>query len=287
MTRLASLATLLALLTAAPAAAQDVRGVAHQGLVLLLNPMGAQHELALGLRAPLFDQDELLFGGAHAEAGVISRTAPVFANTGAYLEVSPLAFLVLRAEVLGVGQWPIGMDGAGYYGRAGYEDDVRAQTLTGETGGSATGWTVRLSGQLQGAIPFSDDVRLLLVDRMTFQHDTIGDASHYYSLEHDLVLARSDWVTHNDGLVLAEIRAAEDLVVRAGAYSNLRWVPRSGYVGHQLGPLAAVTFRNVTREVSSLSIFVRGGYYTHHVTRADELTVLGGLSIDYDLGAVR
>lgn len=286
MHRLAPLLALCAL-TAAPAAAQDVRGVAHQGLVLLLNPMGAQHELALGLRAPLFDQGELLFGGAHAEAGVISRVSPVFANDGAYLEVSPLAFLVLRAEVLGVAQWPLGMEAAGYYGLTSYDDDVRSQMLPAEAGGSASGWSVRLSGQLQGAIPFSSDVRLLLVNRMTFQHDDIGDASHYYSMEHDLILARSDWVSLNDGLVLAEIRAASDIVVRAGAYSNLRWVPRSGYVGHQVGPLAAITFERVTPEVTGLSIFLRGGYYTHHVTRADQLTVLGGLSIDYDLGAAR
>ncbi|MCA9607429.1 MAG: hypothetical protein KC619_17605 [Myxococcales bacterium] len=282
-------APLLALvfLAAAPAAAQDVRGVAHQELVLLLNPMGAQHDVAIGLRAPLFDQNELVFGGAHAEAGLVSRVSPVYANTGGYLEVSPFAFLVLRGEVLGVGQWPIGMDGAGYYALSGDDDDVRSQSLRAEAGDTATGWTVRLSGQLQGAIPFSDDVRLVLANRMTFQHDDIGAAPFYYAQEHDLVLARSDWVVHNDALALAEIRAASDILVRAGAYSDLRWVPRSGYVGHQVGPLAALSFERVSPEVSEISVFVRGGYYTHHVIRCDQLTVLAGLSIDYDLGPVR
>lgn len=287
MKRLLPLALLLAASAPRPAAAQDVRGVAHQGLVLLLNPMGAQHELELGLRSPLGDQGELLFDGAHAETGVVSRVSPVFANTGGYLEVSPLSFLVLRAEFLGIAQWPIGMNAAGYYGLEGYDADVRGQSLPADAGGSATGWSVRLSGQLQGALPIVDHVRLVMVDRMTFEHADVGDAPYYYSQDHDLVLARSDWVVHNDGLLLAEIEAESDLVIRAGAYSNLRWVPESGYVAHQVGPLFAISFRHPADGVSEITPFIRGGYYTHHGIRADELTVLGGISIDYDLGGVR
>lgn len=278
-------ALVLVLATAAPASAQS-RGVVHQQLVLLLNPMGMQHQLDVGLRAPLGDQGALLFDGAHAEAGITSRVAPVFAIHGGYLEVSPLSFLVLRAEMAGAVVWPIGMDGAGYYGLEGYGADFDAQHLPGAEGGEATGWTVRLSGQLQGAIPLGDAGRLLIADRMTFQHDDQGDAAFYYSLEHDLVLARSDWVVRNDAFVLAEF-PVDDVTIRAGAYSDLRWVPRSEYVGHQVGPIVAVTFERVDAHVPSISAFVRGGYYTHHGTRQDELTVLGGLSVDYDLGALR
>lgn len=274
----------LALAAAAPASAQS-RGVVHQQLVLLLNPMGMQHQVDAGLRAPLGDQDALLFGGAHAEAGVTSRVAPVFAIHGGYLEVSPLSFLVLRAEMAGAVVWPLGMDGAGYYGLEGYGADFASQHLPGDDGGEATGWTVRLAGQLQGAIPLGDAGRLLLADRMTFAHDDQGDAPFYYSLEHDLVLARSDWVVHNDALVLGEF-PIDDVTVRAGAYSDLRWVPRSGYVGHQVGPIVAVSFERVDPHVPSISAFVRGGYYTHHGARRDELTILGGLSVDYDLGAL-
>jgi len=80
---------------------------------------------------------------------------------------------------------------------------------------------------------------------------------------------------------------ADDATLRGGAYSNLRWVPRSDYVGHQVGPIVAVTFERVDTHVPSISAFVRAGYYTHHGTRQDELTVLGGLSVDYDFGALR
>ena len=287
MHRLALLALTLSLWApVSSAAAQEPAGtrlVIHQELALLLNPMGAQHQLELGLRAPLGPQGELLFGGAHAEAGVVSRVSPIFANTGGYLQVSPLSFLVLRAEFLGNALWPIGMDGAGYYGLQGYGDDVHGEELTAEAGGAATGWSLRLQAGLQGAIPVGD-ARVLIVDQLRFQRDSMGEAPFYYSVEHDLVLAREDWVVSNDALVLAEIPAAPDLLVRAGVYSNLRWVPQSGYVGHQLGPIVALTFEDVSDEVASITPFVRGGYYTHHVTRADELTVLGGISVDYDLG---
>ena len=49
----------------------------------------------------------------------------------------------------------------------------------------------------------------------------------------------------------------------------------------------ALGFDRVSNEVGSITPFVRGGYYTHHVTRLDELTALAGVSIDYDLGALR
>ena len=70
-------------------------------------------------------------------------------------------------------------------------------------------------------------------------------------------------------------------------YDNLRFVPASGYVGNQVGPIAALTFENVDTHVTGLSVFVRGGYYTHHVSRQDELTVLGGLALDFDFGAIQ
>lgn len=287
MHRFTHLAALALVLGAAPASAQDVRGVVHQQLVALLNPMGAEHTLEVGVRAPLGDQSELLFDGAHVEAGVISYNSPVYAIGGGYLQVSPLSFLVLRAELTGAALWPIGMDGAGYYGLESYGADVRAQTLTANLGGSATGWNLHLRGRLQGAVPLSHGVRLIVVNQQSWEHDTLGGEPFYYSLKHDLVLARRDWIVTNDALVLTEIAVASDIDFTVGAYSNLRWVPRSGYVGHQVGPLVALSFEGVTDEVSSVTLFVRGGYYTHHGTREGELTVLGGVSIDYEIGGSR
>lgn len=276
----------------ASAAAQEqeespaLRGIVHQGFVALLNPMGMQHRLGVGLRARLGDQSELLFDGAHVEAGAISYVAPVFAIHGAYLQVSPLSFLVLRAEVTAMTVWPLGMEGAGYFQMQGYADDFGVEARPADAGGSANGWNVRLRARLQGAVPIGD-ARLLASNTMTFEHDTLGSASHYYSPRHDLILARQDWVVLNDALVVAEIPLTSDVNIFAGAYSNLRWVPRSGYIGHQVGPLLALSFEHPADSVDSIGIFVRGGWYTHHGTREGQPTILGGLSVDYDLGRLR
>lgn len=278
--------TLLVCGFAAPASAQT-RVVAHEQLIALLNPMGAQNTLQVGLRAPLGDQDELLFMGAHAEAGVVSYLAPVFSIQGGYLEVSPLSFLVLRAEFTHAAIWPIGMDGAGYYGLSAYEDnDVQNQSLAADRGASATGFGMRFGAQLQGAIPLGD-VTLLMVDGMSVARESMGDSSHYYSLRYDLVLQQEDWLVENDAYLLLQGNLADDVVLRGGFYDNLRFVPASGYVGNQVGPIAALTFENVDTHITGLSVFVRGGYYTHHVSRQDELTVLGGLALDFDFGAIQ
>lgn len=279
----------LALLAAglpAPAAAQAPRGVIHQQLALLLNPMGAQHTLRLGIRDDIGDQEELLFSGAHAEAGVVSYLSPVFAIQGGYLEVSPLSFLVLRAELTQASVWAIGMDKSGFYGLDGYDADVQPQTLTADRGGGATGWSAAFGAQLQGAIPLGD-LRILIADALSLEHRSLGESPYYYSMRWDLVLARQDWLVTNEAYLLGEGHLAPDVVLHGGLYDDLRFVPASGYLGHQVGPIAALTFEEIDPALSSLTIFVRGGYYTDHVTRGDELTVLGGVSVDYDLGAIQ
>ena len=274
----------------ASASAQEgseaLHGVVHQGFLALLNPMGMQHRIGVGVRARLGEPSELLFGGAHVEAGAISYVAPVFAIHGAYLQVSPLSFLVLRAEVAEMSVWPLGLEGAGYFTMQGYGDDFGVEARPADAASAADGWNVRLRARLQAAAPIGD-ARLLASNTITFEHDTLGSATHYYSPRHDLVLARQDWVVLNDALVVAEIPLAPDVDILAGAYSNLRWVPRSGYLGHQVGPLLAVKFEHPADSVDTIGIFVRGGWYTHHGTRGGQPTLLGGLSVDYDLGGLR
>lgn len=282
------LGALLSLALPEPAAAQDggLRGVIHERLVLLLNPMGAEHELRAGVRARLGDPDALLFTGAHAEAGGVSQVSPVYAIHGGYLQVSPLAFLVLRAEMTGTLMWPIGMDGAGYYPLGGYGADVRSEQLPGHAGEGAGGWNLTLAATLQGLVPLGP-ARLLIWNQTQISHVTLGEASHFYSLEHDLILAGRDWVLENDALLLAEVSLSESVALRFGAYDNLRHVPASGYVGHQVGPIVMLAFERPADAVTSLGLFVRGGWYTHHVVRRDEVTTLGGVQVTYDLGRLR
>lgn len=263
-----------------------VHGVIQQQVVALLNPMGAEHQLRVGLRAPLGDPNELLFTGTHAEAGIVSYFSPVYAIQGGYLEVSPLAFLVLRAELTGAAVWPIGMSGAGYYAVQGYQADVSSDALPAEDGGTAGGWTFSVAATLQGLVPLGP-VNLLIWNQLNAQHITMGGASHFYSMMNDLILAQQDWLIENDALLLVEGNLTENIALRVGAYDNVRYVPSSGYVGHQLGPMAMLVIDHPSPEVAEVTPFLRGGYYTDHLIRAGGFTILGGVSVSYDLGAIR
>lgn len=274
-------------LSASRASAQAPRGahvLLHEQLSLLLNPMGAEHRLDLGVRRNLGLSSDLLLSGTHIEGGLSTAVSPVYAIGGGYVQLAPVSFLVVRGEVVGATVWPIGMDGAGHYGLSGYDADVRGGSLPANEAGTANGWLATVSVTLQGAIDLDGGARLLMASELALTRAVMGDAPFYYSMKHDLVLAREDFVVLNSAFVGGEVRAAPDLVVRFGVYDDLRVVPASGYVGHQLGPLAMLEWQNTAPGIASLALFVRGGFYTHHVTRAEEATILGGVAVDYDLG---
>jgi hypothetical protein len=114
----------------------------------------------------------------------------------------------------------------------------------------------------------------------------LGDADFYYSMKSDVILGRQDVLLTNSGFIGIEHRVASDMLVRLGAYDDLRHVPASGYVGHQLGPIAMVEWQRPAPSIGTLTVFVRGGGYTHHLIRAQEATILGGVSVDYTLGGL-
>lgn len=291
---IAALLFLTSLALPATAAAQEdeaaspsaVRVVAHQQLIALLNPMGVEHRFDLGVRTAIGDQSDMLFDGAHFEAGAQTALSPVYAIGGGYVELAPFSFLVLRGEVSGATVWPIGMSGAGYYGLSAYGDDVRPQSLPASDAGQADGWLATGSVTLQAAVDLDRGARILVASELGFTYAVLGDDPFYYSMKHDLVLAREDFLLTNSAFIGLELRVAEDLVVRLGAYDDLRHVPASGYLGHQVGGIVMVGWDHLAPSVSSLTLFVRGGGYTHHVTRAEQATILGGVAIDYDLGGL-
>lgn len=258
----------------------------HEQLCLLLNPMGAEHRLDAGIRSDVGDPHDILLSGAHVEAGIATAVSPVYAIAGGYAQFAPTSFLVFRGELSGATVWPIGMSGAGHYGLDSYGADVRSQALPADAAGSASGWLATFSVTLQGAIEFDGGARLLFASELGLTRTVMGDAPFYYSMKHDLVLAREDYVLLSSSFLGLELRAAPDLVVRFGAYDDLRHVPNSGYVGHQVGPIVMLEWQHTAPGIAGLAVFVRGGGYTHHVTRAEEATVLGGVAIDYDLGGL-
>jgi len=267
----------LVLLVPCGAAAQP-RMVVQQRVVGLLEPMGAEHMAALAVRADLGDPDELLFTGAHAEAGVVNHTSPIYSMTGGYLQVSPIALLQLRAQLTSVDVWPIGVDGAGYYP----SQDGERPDLAGAAGSSASGFSFLVSGVLQGAFPIGD-ARLVLWSELSWEHLRLGDAPHHFSARHDAVLARQDDVIGDWSMLMVELPLSPGMVLRLGAYDDVRYVPRSRWLSNQLGAVAMLSVDDPIEEVGHVLPFVRAGLYTNHPRRAGDPTLLLGLLIRYEL----
>ena len=262
-----------------------MRAVVNERLVVVVNPMGAEHGIGVGLRAPLGNPDELLFQGAHAEAGVVNYTSPVYSATGAYFQVSPFAFLVLRAEIAGLEMWPIGLDGAGYFPVANDLPPLRSDALQSERGARAGGWSLTLSAILQGAVPIGP-LRLIVWNQLGAEHVRLGDAAYYYHPRYDAVLAQQDWVITNWAMVLLEAELGAGTHLRFGAYDELRDVPRSGSFANQAGLVAALAIEGADPAVPELMPIVRLGIHTHRRSGPGELTLLVGLLARYELGAL-
>lgn len=269
------------MLWAAPAVAQNV--VFHERLVGLINPMGAEHMLRAGVRAPLSDSADVLLRDTYVEGGAVNYTSPIYTMNGGYLEVSPLAFLILRAEVSGIFMWPIGMDGGGHYPVEGYSANVGS--LPAADGEHAYGWNVQLGGTLQGAVPLGP-LRLLMWSQLTLELQSLGTAEHYFFPRFEVVLAREDWMLASSNLVLFEIPLSEGVALRIGAYDDMRYVFRSGYVANQVGPIVALTIENADPAVPEITAFVRAGFNTNGMREA-EWGGLAGIMIRYDAGALR
>lgn len=256
----------------------QARPVIQQRVVGLLNPMGVEHSVGVAARARLGDPDELLFTGAHAEAGFVNYTSPIYTMNAGYLEVSPLAILMLRAEIAQTHVWPIGLGGAGYYGAS----QDRMPALDPEAGREASGWNVRLSAVLQAAFDVGP-LRLVLWNEASAEHVRLGEARFHYSARHDAVLARDDWVLGDWGMAMLEVPLGDGLVARLGLYDEVRAVPRSGWLSNQAGLVAMLAAERPVPEVGWVLPFLRAGIYTHHERRAGEPTLLAGVMVRYEI----
>jgi hypothetical protein len=138
------------------ASRSEGEGGPHSGFVdttklqFRVNPLGVLLVSDTGYRVVLFHADSLLLQGTQLDVGVTSRLSPVFALGGPYVEVTPVAFLKLRAEVTP----------GGYFGILGYLHEFASrnddwspdridQIQRDDLGHSASGWRALVGGTLQ------------------------------------------------------------------------------------------------------------------------------------------
>ncbi len=281
---LARPAVLLGLLALMPSpSAAQTHVVVHQRMVGLVNPVGAEHAISLGVRVDHDDGVDPLREGTHLELGGVAYVSPISQLSGGYVQVSPWAFLVLRAELLSLTQWPIGMDGAGYYAVEG--NDRLVGGLSADDGAVAAGFDLQLSATLQLAVQI-DAVRPIFLAQLMLEHETLGDAPFHYDPRYDLVLARQDWMLAASSYALLEIAASPQVALRFGAFDDLRFVPRSGYANHVLGPVAMLALTELDPAVPEILVLIRAGEHLDASRREGEWTGLLAVLCTYELGAV-
>ncbi|MFK7987054.1 MAG: hypothetical protein AB8I08_13600 [Sandaracinaceae bacterium] len=268
--RLPLLALLVSSLLPSPASAQAT-AVANQRLVGVINPIGAEHMVSAGLRAPLGLPDGILYSDTHIELGPVSYVSPIYARTGGYLQLQPLAVLILRAEVRHVAMWSLDMPGAGYVP----VEPGRGQGQAGE----ALGWEAQFSAIVQGMVPLGP-VQLLLWDQVGYERIHLGVAPRYLSPRHDTELAREDGVMSNSAMLLGQVELSEGWSLRVGAYDDVAYVPSSDTLIHQVGPIAALSISRPADGVAEVMPLLRAGYYTDG-RREGAWTGLAGVMISY------
>lgn len=265
----------------------EPRWLIHQSLVAQLNPMGAEHNLRAGPCVPLYDSESPVLSLNHFEGGLSTYVSPVYVLAGGYLQVAPVSFLVLRAELGAVLAWPIPLNGAGFFTRSGYGETWRRETLPHEQGQSAAGWATRLMAVLRGRVPIGSGLAIVALNALWLEHVSMDRGPYWVNLRDDVITAQADWVLANEAvLALGVPLPGGTATVRFGAFSALRHVPASGYVGHRVGPIAMLSLAGLDPALRSFDAFLRLGVYTHHRFRTQEAATLLGLSADWDLGGL-
>jgi hypothetical protein len=262
------------------------RWVLHQHLVFQLGPTGLESSLRMGLCFPLIDDPGLLFSSTHIEVGVANLLSPAYAELGPYVEILPIAPLVLRAEFMPTVYFPFPFDRAGYFSLSGYDADFHPNTLTSDMAGSAFGWNFNFMAMLRLRFPSEGRFRALLLNIFNLEWWSMGDDAFYYLLRRELVVANSEWDIVNDGALALEIALDHDMLLRVGAYNSFKWVAGSDYFTHHVGAIAMLALQDVSDAVFEVTPLVRFGVYTHHRFREGDFYLLVGATADYDLGGI-
>lgn len=255
-----------------------------------INRLGIEQQLYFSICTPLIRRPGVLFDYTFFEAGLLNYLSPVYDYQGAYVGISPLSILKLRAEVSGVFIWPLPVfDSAGYFPVPGYDADFSTRTLTRDVAGSAGGLNVVLSATLQAKAPLTPRLSIVGAGVLLFDYHLVGDQPFFYNSRRDVVQARSDWVMVFTSVLLLQIELTQNLALRVGASDELTYVPASGYTGNLAAGLVTLLARRglgPSSRVYNIQPFVRLGAHTHHAfRRADYAGFTGalGISLTYEL----
>ena len=197
----------------------DARWMSHHSLVMLLNPMGAEYNGRVGLCVPLFSSDDELLSLNHFEAGASVYLSPIYLVPDGYAQIAPFSFLFFRAELAAVTIWPIGLNGAGYYVRPGYDASWESDDVPADAGESATGWSARFKAVLRGRVQIASNAELMLVSTPWFEVNLLDHGDYWLDVRDDLIVANGEWVFAHEGVLLLATQIPGSASLSASARS--------------------------------------------------------------------
>lgn len=285
--RRASLVLFLVLAVPGPASADahacasraTPRWIARTQLGLSI-PLGAELQARVGLCVPLRPWDGDWLDLAAVEIGALTQISPAYAMGGGYVTLTPVNLLSFRLEALGVGYWPVGIDGAGYYGFAQPNERLRVGSLNADLGTEASGWTIRALVTLQAHIPF-EGVALLVRDTVSGERTSIGSEAYFINLYTGLTQRASDLTVGNDAYLALEIPVAGGPSLRVGGYHSVRVALGTSALTHQGGGLFMVGWSRPIAEISWMELGLRGGAYEN-----PSVATTGDAASDVTIGSV-
>lgn len=256
--------------------------VLDETLLALTEPLGVENQLSVYDCEPLIRRPGVLFKLTSLEIGVSTLLAPAYANAGAFVRVTPLSILRLKAEIQGVGYWPFPLDAAGYFPVQGYGARFSGQDLPSSKAASIDGFRADAEATLQLEVGLTDWAGVAAQDVFTVEHWRVGKEPHYFNMRADLVLAAADTFVENVAVVLAYFRLRDDVTLRVGPIDDFKYVPSSGYRAHALGGVALLELKGVLRG-GNVTPFVRLDGYLEHRFRSG-VNFFAGVGGSWELG---
>jgi len=246
---------------------------------------GIEHQLDLGGCVPIASGRGLLLDLAKIEVGVTNYFSPIYSMPAAYLEVQPLSFFKVRAEVGSIFYWPIGVASAGYYPIDGYDSDYTKPNLPAEDGAAAFGHFFRLAPTLQLAFPMGP-VRMIILDTARFDLFQIGDAEFYFHNKHDLPAANSQWFVENLAIVMVGIPVHPNAELRLGINDQLTLPLGGDAPSNALRGVAMISLTRLGKRIRDFTPILTMGGRTHHPVRQGDFNFIAAVSFAVDLSRI-
>lgn len=254
----------------------------RHALAVRTNPVGLELAGRVGHCMPLLKDPSPLLKLSAVHMGAMYRLSPAYLEVGGFVEVAPVSVLVIGAEVAGLGYWPLGREGAAYYGFDQRRDDVDQKDLPADAGESALGFTGNLNGTLRFALPLGG-VEVFALDRFAAEYYSLGTEPYYLNLRFDVHVPKNGIVYTNLALLGAKFELTEDKALRVAANSAWLTQAKDGAQQHEVGLLVSMPWRAPTSWLTELEILTRATYYTAHPRRQGEMNIVVAAIMTHDI----